>query len=123
VLDALRRQGAMTQVEIAGHTGLSPATVSNMVKELDTAGAVELSPSIRNGRRAVMVALSAADTLLVGVAFGDRDVRVAVGAGPRDIVGRLRMPLPPDHHADGAWSALLGSSSTSWRRPAGPCET
>jgi predicted NBD/HSP70 family sugar kinase len=90
----------MTQVEIAGHTGLSPATVSNMVKELDTAGAVELSPSIRNGRRAVMVALSAADTLLVGVAFGDRDVRVAVGAGPRDIVGRLRMPLPPDHHAD-----------------------
>ena len=28
----------MTQVEIAGFTGLSPATVSNMVKELDTAG-------------------------------------------------------------------------------------
>ena len=49
VLAALRQHGAMTQVEIAGLTGLSPATVSNVVKELDAADAVELSPSIRNG--------------------------------------------------------------------------
>ena len=100
VLEALRRQGAMTQVEIAAHTGLSPATVSNMVKELDAASAVELAPSIRNGRRAVLVSLSTGNTLLAGIAFGDRDVRVAVGTGPRDIVGSQRLPLPPDHHAD-----------------------
>ncbi len=90
----------MTQVEIAGITGLSPATVSNMVKELDTAGALELAPSIRNGRRAVMVSLATGNTLLAGIAFGDRDVRVALGTGPRDIVGRQRMPLPADHAAD-----------------------
>jgi predicted NBD/HSP70 family sugar kinase len=100
VLDALRLQGAMTQVEIAGQTGLSPATVSNMVKELDAAGVVELAPSIRNGRRAVLVSLATGNTLLAGIAFGDRDVRVAVGSGPRDIVGSQRLPLPPDHHAD-----------------------
>jgi predicted NBD/HSP70 family sugar kinase len=100
VVDALRQQGAMTQVEIAGHTGLSPATVSNMVKELDSAGAVELAPSVRNGRRAVLVSLATGNTLLAGIAFGDRDVRVAVGSGPRDILGRQRMPLPADHHAD-----------------------
>lgn len=100
VLDALRLQGAMTQVEIAGQTGLSPATVSNMVKELDASGVVELSPSIRNGRRAVLVSLATGNTLLAGIAFGDRDVRVAVGSGPRDIVGMQRLPLPPDHHAD-----------------------
>lgn len=100
VLDALRTQGAMTQVEIAGQTGLSPATVSNMVKELDSAGAVELAPSIRNGRRAVLVSLSTGNTLLAGVAFGDRDIRVAIGTSPRDIVGRQRMPLPADHRAD-----------------------
>ena len=81
VLDALRLQGAMTQVEIAGQTGLSPATVSNMVKELDAAGAVELSPSIRNGRRAVLVSLATGNTLLAGIAFGDRDVRVAIRRG------------------------------------------
>lgn len=90
----------MTQIEIAGFTGLSPATVSNLVKDLDTAGAVELEPSIRNGRRAVLVSLATGNTLLAGIAFGDRDVRVAIGTGPRDIVGRQRMPLPADHAAD-----------------------
>ncbi|KRF28918.1 ROK family transcriptional regulator [Phycicoccus sp. Soil802] len=100
VLEALRDQGAMTQVEIAGFTGLSPATVSNMVKELDTSGAVELEPSIRNGRRAVLVSLATGSTLIAGIAFGDRDVRVALGTGPRDIIGRQRMPLPADHAAD-----------------------
>ncbi|GAA4721343.1 ROK family transcriptional regulator [Pedococcus ginsenosidimutans] len=100
VVEALRDQGAMTQVEIAGFTGLSPATVSNLVKDLDAAGAVELEPSIRNGRRAVLVSLATGNTLLAGIAFGDRDVRVAIGTGPRDIIGRQRMPLPADHAAD-----------------------
>ncbi len=100
VLEALRDQGAMTQVEIAGFTGLSPATVSNLVKDLDSAGAVELEPSIRNGRRAVLVSLATGNVLLAAIAFGDRDVRVAIGTGPRDIVGRQRMPLPADHAAD-----------------------
>lgn len=100
VLESLRECGAMTQVEIAAQTGLSPATVSNMVKELDSAGTVELAPSIRNGRRAVLVSLATGNTLLAGIAFGDRDVRVAIGTGPRDIVGRQRMPLPADHPAD-----------------------
>ena len=90
----------MTQVEIAGFTGLSPATVSNMVKELDTSGSVQLAPSIRNGRRAVLVSLATGSTLIAGIAFGDRDVRVALGTGPRDIIGRQRMPLPADHAAD-----------------------
>jgi len=70
VVEALRDQGAMTQVEIAGFTGLSPATVSNLVKDLDAAGAVELEPSIRNGRRAVLVSLATGNTLLAGIAFG-----------------------------------------------------
>lgn len=100
VLDAVRENGALTQVEIAQLSGLSPATVSNMVRELDAGGVVQLSPSIRNGRRAVRVALAARDGLLAGITFGDRDVRVAIGSGPREVVGRLRMPLPSDHPAD-----------------------
>jgi predicted NBD/HSP70 family sugar kinase len=100
VVEALRDQGAMTQIEIAGFTGLSPATVSNMVKELDGVGVVELEPSIRNGRRATLVSLATGHILIAGIAFGDRDVRVAIGTGPRDIIGRQRMPLPADHAAD-----------------------
>ena len=100
VLDAVRENGALTQVEIAGVTGLSAATVSNLVKELDAAGAVQLSPSIRNGRRAVQVSFSASHGLVAAIVFGDRDVRVAVGTGGRAIVSHKRMPLPADHAAD-----------------------
>ena len=101
VLDAVREHGALTQVEIAGVTGLSAATVSNLVKELDSAGAVELTPSIRNGRRAVQVSVASEGGLVGAAVFGDRDVRVAVGsAGTAEVVSQKRMPLPADHAAD-----------------------
>ena len=100
VLDAVRDHGALTQVEIAGLTGLSAATVSNMVRELDGVGAVRLAPSIRNGRRATEVSLPARRGLLAAIVFGDRDVRVAIAADPDDVIGEKRMPLPSDHAAD-----------------------
>ncbi len=100
VLDAVREHGALTQVEIAGVTGLSAATVSNLVKELDVAGAVHLRPSIRNGRRATQVSVATSRGLVAAAVFGDRDIRVAVATGPADIVSQKRMPLPADHAAD-----------------------
>jgi predicted NBD/HSP70 family sugar kinase len=100
VLDAVRENGALTQVEIAGVTGLSPASVSNLVRELDAAGAVRLSPSIRNGRRAVQVSFAASHGLVAAIVFGDRDVRVAIGTGGAEIVSHKRMPLPAEHAAD-----------------------
>ncbi len=100
VLDAVREHGALTQVEIAGVTGLSAASVSNLVKELDGAGAVELRPSIRNGRRATQVSIASANGLVAAAVFGDRDIRVALATGPADIVSQKRMPLPADHAAD-----------------------
>ncbi len=100
IIDAVRDHGALTQVEIADVTRLSPATVSNLVKELDAAGRVDLSPAVRNGRRAVQVSLSSADGLLGAVVFGDRDIRVAIGAGAADILSRTRMPLAAAYAAD-----------------------
>jgi len=101
VLDAVREHGALTQVEIAGVTGLSAATVSNLVKELDGAGAVRLTPSIRNGRRAVRVSVESGEGLVGAAVFGDRDVRVAIGsADTAEPVSQKRMPLPADHAAD-----------------------
>ncbi len=100
VLDAVREHGALTQVEIAGVTGLSAATVSNLVKELDGAGMVRLAPSIRNGRRATQVSIATSEGLLAAAVFGDRDIRVAIATGPGGIVSQKRMPLPADHAAD-----------------------
>ncbi|MGZ4783106.1 MAG: MarR family transcriptional regulator, partial [Oryzihumus sp.] len=53
VVEAVEQHGALTQVELAGVTGLSPATVSNLVRELAAASVVSLAPSVRSGRRAV----------------------------------------------------------------------
>jgi predicted NBD/HSP70 family sugar kinase len=100
VLGVVRQHGPLTQVEIAAASGLSAATVSNMVKELDQAGMVGLSRSIRNGRRAVLVSLASGGGLVAGVAFGERDVRVAVANSSREILAQQLMPLQADHVAD-----------------------
>jgi predicted NBD/HSP70 family sugar kinase len=100
VLGVVRQHGPLTQVEIAVASGLSAATVSNVVRELDRVGAVRLSPSIRNGRRAVLVSLTSGGGLLAGIAFGERDVRVAIASESRKILAQQLMPLQADHVAD-----------------------
>lgn len=100
VVAALRDNGALTQVEIASVTGLSAASVSNLVKELSASQAVMITPSVRNGRRAALVALNAAAGILAGIVFGDRDIRVAIASEPQEIIGERRMPLRADHAAD-----------------------
>lgn len=100
VVETVREHGALTQVEIAQISGLSAATVSNVVRELESSGIVTLSPSVRNGRRAVLVALNAPTGLVAGIVFGDRDVRVAVAADPSQVLAEKRMPLRAEHAAD-----------------------
>ena len=54
IVSAVQQRGSLTQIELAGVTGLSPATVSNIVKELTSAGVLHTSPSTRSGRRALV---------------------------------------------------------------------
>ncbi|WP_279581658.1 MarR family transcriptional regulator [Fodinicola feengrottensis] len=51
VLEALRR-GPASQADLARRTGLSPATVSAIVRTLTAAGSVQVSVATSNGRRA-----------------------------------------------------------------------
>jgi len=86
VLGALRStppDEAPTQAELARLTGLAPATVSNIVRELSTAGLLESEPG--SGRRGSSVRLAAAAGLVAGVDFGHSHVAVAVG----DLTGRV----------------------------------
>ena len=57
IVDAVKQHGGLTQVELAGATGLSAATVSNIVKELVATGALHSTPSTFSGRRALKVTL------------------------------------------------------------------
>lgn len=100
LLDAVRRFGGITQVELAETTGLSPATVSTIVKQLLAAGVVETRTTTRSGRRAHLVTLAHKSGLLVGVHVGMRALQIAVSDLGFTILGRQTLPLPSDHRLD-----------------------
>ncbi|KZM77824.1 transcriptional regulator [Cellulosimicrobium sp. I38E] len=100
IVSAVQQRGSLTQIELAGVTGLSPATVSNIVKELTGAGVLHTSPSTRSGRRALQVTLARNLGLVAGVHFGTRSMRVALADASMRVLADQRMPLAPDHRAD-----------------------
>ncbi len=100
ILDAVKLHGALTQVELAGATGLSPATVSNIVKELSTSGVLHTAPSTRSGRRAQRVTLAHGLGLVAGVDVSHRHMRVSLADFAATIVADHRVPLARDHRAD-----------------------
>lgn len=100
IVRTVQQRGSLTQVELAGITGLSAATVSNIVKELTAAGVVTTSPTSRSGRRAQQVSLARNLGLVAGVHFGDRTLRVALADVTHRVVADQRLPLGPDHRPD-----------------------
>ena len=100
IVDAIKQFGGLTQVELAGATGLSAATVSNIVKELATLGIVHTSPSTRSGRRAQHVSLARSPGLVGAVQFDIRHMRVALADSSGSIVAEHQLPLGNEHRAD-----------------------
>lgn len=100
IVDAIKKHGGLTQVELAGITGLSPATVSNIVKELSAHGTLHTTPTTQSGRRAQYVTLAHALGLVVGVHFSTRHMRIALADVAHTVVAEHRLPLAKDHRAD-----------------------
>ena len=100
IIHAVQQHGSLTQVELAGVTGLSPASVSNIVKELAAAGTLSTSPTSRSGRRALQVTLARNLGLVAGVHFGRRTLRAVVADTANRVLIEQRMPLAPDHRGD-----------------------
>ncbi|MGP3977805.1 ROK family transcriptional regulator [Streptomyces sp. 8N114] len=100
VVRAVRMAGSLTQAEIARTTGLSAATVSNIVRELKDAGTVEVTPTSSGGRRARAVSLSADAGIVVGVDFGHSHLRVAVGNLAHTVLAEDAEPIDVDASAE-----------------------
>jgi predicted NBD/HSP70 family sugar kinase len=105
VLDLLRsgldgrvgeEHGAYTQAAIARTTGLAPATVSNIVRDLAATGLVAVDPG--SGRRGSSVRLAPSAGTVAGVDFGHSHVAVAVGDLTGQILAEERRPLASVHH-------------------------
>jgi predicted NBD/HSP70 family sugar kinase/biotin operon repressor len=93
VIQAVRGAGAPTQADIARSTGLSRATVSNIVRELTTEGLLVVTPTSAGGRRARAVSLAPGAGLAVGVDFGHSHLRVAIGNLAREVIAEQAIPL------------------------------
>ncbi|NYV72846.1 ROK family transcriptional regulator [Streptomyces sp. UH6] len=96
VVRAVRLAGSLTQAEIARTTGLSAATVSNIVRELKDAGMVEVTPTSAGGRRARSVSLSGDAGIVVGIDFGHTHLRVALGNLAHQVLAEQTEPLDVD---------------------------
>jgi predicted NBD/HSP70 family sugar kinase len=100
IIDAVKRHGGLTQVELAGATGLSPATVSNIVKELAASEILHTTMTTRSGRRAQHVTLARALGIVAGVNISTRHMRIALADVAGTVVAEHNMPLAKDHRAD-----------------------
>ena len=100
IVDSLKHHGHLTQVELAGATGLSPATVSNIVKELAASGVLHTTASSRSGRRAVEVTLARQLGLVAGLHFSARHLRVAISDVGRTVIAENHVPLALEHRHD-----------------------
>lgn len=108
---ALRRQneqrivealmaGPATQAELSRATGLSTATVSNIVKVLHDASIVATEPTTSSGRRALRVRLNSNSAVAVGIDFGRRHLRVVLANLAYDVLAEETISLPLGHEAD-----------------------
>lgn len=100
ILDAVGTFGAITQVELAAATGLSPATVSNIVKQLESEGQLVTSATTRSGRRAQQVSLARNSALSFGVRIGPRALSAYLGDASHRVQHSRHLPLPHEHRYD-----------------------
>lgn len=95
VVDVLRGGEVVTQADLARRTGLAPATVSSIVRQLTGAGLVVTEPG--SGRRGTTVALARSAGLVAGLDFGHSHVAVALGDLTGTLLVERRRPLHPGH--------------------------
>ncbi|NKX50648.1 ROK family transcriptional regulator, partial [Arthrobacter deserti] len=100
IIQVLVHHGAVTQAQLARMTGLSTATVSNIIRGMVARGIASTSPTTSSGRRALSVSLNAGDTAAVGIGIGRRHVRVVLAGRGYHVLQEEWTALPARHSAD-----------------------
>jgi predicted NBD/HSP70 family sugar kinase len=102
LVEFLLAHGPSTQAELARGTGLSTATVSNIVRDMATKGVVSTSPVTSSGRRALLVQLTDTGDIAVGVDFGRRHVRIVLTTLGYNVIAEEQVALAPGYDVLGA---------------------
>jgi predicted NBD/HSP70 family sugar kinase len=99
IVDALIEAGPSTQADLARRTGLSAATVSNIVKLLLEDGTVAADAVTVSGRRATSIRLRENGSVVVGIDFGRRHARIVVVTPGYEVVAERAIELPRGYPA------------------------
>jgi len=108
LVEYLLANGPSTQAELARGTGLSTATVSNIVRDMAAKGVVATSPVTSSGRRALLVQLTDTGDIAVGVDFGRRHVRIVLATLGYDVLAEEQVALEPGYDVLGAVAEASG---------------
>lgn len=100
IADTLLSSGPSTQAELARRTGLSTATVSNIVRRMAEAGLVATEPTTSSGRHAFLVRLANTGAVAVGIDFGRRHLRITIATPGYTVVAEEGIELPVGHRAE-----------------------
>src|SRR5919204_3001516 len=95
VLAVLQEEGPLSQAELARASGLSPATISAIVRELEAERRLERE-SDRRGARLRLLPLPG---FVLGFDFGHRHLRVAAADRTGHVLAESTKRLPRDHDA------------------------
>lgn len=93
LIEFLLANGPSTQAELARGTGLSTATVSNIVRELVLKGVVATARVTSGGRRAQQVRLTDTGDVVAGVDFGRRHVRIVLATLGYEVIAEAEVAL------------------------------
>jgi predicted NBD/HSP70 family sugar kinase len=96
VVALLRARGPMTQADLARASGLSPATISSIARELREEGWLGEAGAVGRGSA---LALSRAAGVAVGIDFGHSHVRVAIADLAHTVLAEADEALDVDHEA------------------------
>ncbi|MDQ0101793.1 putative NBD/HSP70 family sugar kinase [Paenarthrobacter nicotinovorans] len=99
--------GPSTQAELSRQTGLSTATISNIVKIMQDAGLVSTEPTTSSGRRATNVRLNSNGAVAVGIDFGRRHLRVVLASLGYHVIAEDYIELPLGHQAEEGIAAAV----------------
>lgn len=100
ILATLRVQGTLTQAALSRATGLSTATISNIVKALASSGRVSTAPMTSSGRRALGVTLQDESDIAVGIDFGRSHIRIVLAKTGFRLIDEFFEALPIGHRAE-----------------------
>ncbi|MDR1264020.1 MAG: ROK family transcriptional regulator [Propionibacteriaceae bacterium] len=95
VLRQVRSAGGLVQAEIARRTGLSAATVTNLVRLLAERGQVAVAPTLINGRRSQLVTPLPGDGYILGVDIGRSHIRAQLVDLGHTVAGADHVRLEP----------------------------